>query len=135
MYATVTDMIQRFGEKEMIQRSDRQMGRVLDAAVINQALADASAEIDSYLATRYALPLAERSDVLARICCDIARYQLWAGDTVEAVRTRYEDAVRLLKDIGRGVAALGIAPAHQPAPIASGVSAWSAPRQFGVGRP
>ncbi|MBF0186015.1 MAG: DUF1320 domain-containing protein [Magnetococcales bacterium] len=132
-YATIADLIQRYGEDELIQRSDRRAGRIRDDVVINQALADASAEIDSYLASRYSLPLSGVPDVLVRLCCDVARYRLWADKVTEIVRTRYEDAVRQLKDIARGQATLGIAPEHTPLPPSVGVLGRSARRVFGNG--
>ena len=75
-YATQTDMETRFGVDELIQRTSR-TGAAIDTDVLGRALADADAEIDSYLASRYALPLPSTPAVLVRLACDITRYQLF----------------------------------------------------------
>ena len=49
MYAGVQDMVARFGDLEVLQLSDRQQQGVIDTAVVETALADATAEIDAYL--------------------------------------------------------------------------------------
>ena len=48
-YATVADMIARFGELEVLQLTDRNQEGVIDKAVAKTALDDATAEIDAYL--------------------------------------------------------------------------------------
>lgn len=109
-YATQADLTDRFGATELAQLSDRESGQVIDIAVLGLALADADAEIDSYLATRYALPLPSTPAVLVRLACDIARYRLYDDRTTEAVRNRYTDAVALLKRLASGEVLLDGAP-------------------------
>lgn len=82
-----------------------------DDTAIQRAISDASAEIDGYLGTRYALPLSTVPDVLLRLCCDIGLYRLAnlrsLGD-LEDLRKRYEDAVRYLELVAKGTVSLGI---------------------------
>jgi phage gp36-like protein len=122
VYAAFADLVARYGEAEIAQLTDRDTppSGAADEAVAERALLDADAEIDAYLAGRYALPLASPPPVLRRVACDIARYRLWDDRASEEVRLRYEDARRLLQAIADGHVALGAA--------ASGV-AWSAPRR------
>lgn len=101
-YATLLDMVDRFGELELVQRTDRVDGLAMDAVVLGRALADADAEIDSYLATRYSLPLASTPPVVNRLACEIARYRLFDDGVPETVRVRYQDAVSLLKRLASG---------------------------------
>jgi len=101
-YATQADLVDRFGETELAQRTNRVDGLTIDTAVLGRALADADAEIDGYLAARYTLPLASAPVVLTRLAADIARYRLYDDGTPEAVRQRYEDAVSLLKRLSSG---------------------------------
>lgn len=101
-YASQTDLVDRFGELELAQRTDRTNGTVIDTVVLGRALADADAEIDSYLATRYTLPLASTPVVINRLACDITRYRLFDDGVPETVRQRYEDAVSLLKRLASG---------------------------------
>jgi phage gp36-like protein len=120
-YATQADLEERFGADELTQLTDRVNAGVPDASIVARALADADAEIDGYLASRYALPLAAVPPVLARIACDIARYRLWEDRASEEVRLRYEDARRLLESIARGQVSLGL-PAISAAPALAEVS-------------
>lgn len=112
-YATRADMEARFGLDELVARTNRAGGTTVDADVLGRALADADAEIDGYLASRYNLPLPTVPPVLARIACDIARYRLWEDIASDDVRRRYEDARRLLEAISKGVVSLGL-PANLP---------------------
>lgn len=101
-YATQSDMTDRFGAVELAQLTDRVNGTVVDTTVLGRALTDADAEIDGYVATRYALPLASTPVVVLRLACDIARYRLYDDAAPNQVRQRYEDAVSLLKKIASG---------------------------------
>ena len=115
-YASIDDLINRYGEDELVQLTDRAGAGVIDAAVAQRALADAEAEIDGYLAARYRLPLPTVPPLLVRIACDIAVYRLLSlrrmGD-IEDARSRYEDARRLLEALAKGLVALGL-PANLP---------------------
>ena len=101
-YATQADLIDRFGETELAQRTNRVDGLTIDTVVLARALADADAEIDSYLAVRYTLPLASTPVLLVRMAGDIARYRLYDDGVPDTVRQRYEDAVSLLKRMASG---------------------------------
>lgn len=107
-YATPDDLEARYGADELVQLTDRVGAGVPDADVVARALADADAEIDGYLASRYSLPLEHTPTMLARIACDIARYRLWEDRASDEVRRRYEDARRVLEAIARGVVSLGM---------------------------
>ena len=127
-YATAADLVARFGEEELVQLADPQGTGAWDAGIVNQALADASAEMDAYLAERYAVPV-PASDLVVRICCDIARYRLWEDRASDEVRRRYEDAVRMLRDIAAGRAALPGAAASASSPLMPDARAPT-PRHF-----
>lgn len=104
MYCTVQDLIDRYGEDELIQLTDRAdpPAGVVDAGVAEKAIADAGELIDAHLAARYTLPLATVPELLRRLACQIARYLLHDDAAPEEVRERYKDAERLLRDIGAG---------------------------------
>ena len=101
-YATQSDLVERFGADELAQRTNRAGGQGIDAVVLGRALSDADAEIDGYLATRYALPLVSTPAVLVRLAADLARYQLCGDKVPPTVRQRYEDAVGVLKRLASG---------------------------------
>ena len=71
------------------------------------ALTRAAAEIDSYLCRQYALPLPRVPAVLRAVACDIAYYRLHTAPPDELV-TRYDKAVRWLRDVADGRVGLGL---------------------------
>jgi phage gp36-like protein len=114
-YATLTDLVTRFGETELAQLTDRShTGAAIDAEVVQRALMDADAEIDARLQARYRLPLASVPRLLTNIACDIARYRLSDDRATDQVTRRFEDAVKLLDKIGRGEIHLGLDAADAP---------------------
>ena len=121
-YATKQNLIDRFGQAELVQLTDRAIppiGAIVDA-VVDGALADADAEIDGYLVGQYLLPLASVPKNLVALACDIARYKLFDDRATEQVRQRYDDAVKYLRSVGKGELSLGLDAANQPAPPTGG---------------
>lgn len=109
MYATAEFMIGRFGQREAISLSDRERTGDVNPIVLSDALDEASAEIDTYLAGRYALPLDPQPKMLAGVCCDIARYRLCGGETsmTDEIDKRYKAAIAFLKLVATGDVTLG----------------------------
>lgn len=101
-YATQADLAARFGTQQLLQIADRDGDDVLDAAVVDAALADADAEIDSYIGLRYELPLASTPPRLRDIAIDVAMYKLHPAGTPEDVLQRYRDAVKWLNELSKG---------------------------------
>ena len=135
-YATVQNMIERFSEKEMAQLSDRVgRGENVDASVVQAKLADADAEIDGYLQTRYALPLASVPPRLVAVACDLARYHLYDDRATEQVTIRYKDAITYLRLLAKGEVTLAPAPGDDtPAAGSAGTPMFDAPdRVFTAG--
>jgi phage gp36-like protein len=132
-YATPADLEQRFGADEMAQLADPLHTGSAVPALLELALADADAEINGYLAARYQLPLVTVPPVLVRVACDVARYRLWADRSSDEVRRRYDDAIKLLTHVAKGVVALAVGlggDADAPEPSLAGFAA-GAPRVFG----
>ena len=110
-YASVADMVARFGDLEVIELTDRSHSGQIDEAVAKIALEDATAEIDAYLG-RFRRPFYDVPPILKRLCCDIARYRLSAvgltGITDE-IRNRYKiDVLDLLRALAKGDVQLGV---------------------------
>lgn len=129
-YATQSDLETRFGSRELAKLTDRIAGAVIDAGVVAQALADADAEIDGYLAVRFALPLAIIPPVLLPLACDLARHNLWGERRTDAIKGRYEEALRRLKEISRGQFDLDGAQVLSPAVDGVAVTSRSPERVF-----
>jgi len=110
-YAVQADLEQRFGIDAVLTASDRNGKGEINVPIVNLALVDATAEIDSYLTERYDLPLTTVPTILARVCCDIAMYRMSAdaGTLTEEKRTRFEDAIKWLTAVSKSVAGLGLA--------------------------
>lgn len=135
-YASQQNLIDRFGEDQLIQLTDRTGTGSIDAAVVGRALADADAdaEINGYLSTRYTLPLSPVPEVLEKLACDIGRYQLFGNTEKEIVKERYDNAVRFLKDVAAGKVTLGVDSNNAPAAtISNAVQMTSSTKVFGRG--
>ena len=121
-YATPASLARRFGWDELCDLSDRsdeqlvtpslladvaagsdvseftqaeQSAAVAALATVEQAITDASSEIDSYLASAVPLPLDDVPAVVETHAAHIARYYLFSDRVTEVVRVRYDDAHRL----------------------------------------
>ena len=112
-YATQQDLIDRFGERELIQLTDPD-GASIAATKVERALLDAHALADGKLSRVYAVPLegcrkpAPQPDnvhavdmvpppQLVRIVCDVARYYLYDDLAPESeVVARYKQAAACL---------------------------------------
>lgn len=104
-YATQQDLVDRFGEVELIQLTDRAAppSGAIDATVVAKALGDADQVIDGYLAgADLALPLIDVPEIVKRWAADIARYFLHKDAPSETVRANYADAIRRLQDVAAG---------------------------------
>lgn len=105
-YCTRQNLIDRFGEQELIQLTDRDIVGVINDTVLNQAISDADAEINGYL-TAYPLPLATIPANLVRIACDVTRYYLYDVTVTEQVKDRYDSAIKYLMQVAKGLISLG----------------------------
>lgn len=99
-YATRADLEARYAQ----DLADREL--VLPVLGVDNALADASAEIDSYLGTLFAVPITPVPANLLRIACVIARYRILGDAATEVARRDYEDARGFLRDVAAGRARL-----------------------------
>ncbi len=81
MYATVADMIDRFGATEMLRLSsvDGPLPETVQEPTVLRAIADVSAVIDTFLRARYLVPLTPPGADIVRAACVLARYDLAMG--------------------------------------------------------
>jgi phage gp36-like protein len=149
-YATVQDMIDEFGIREMQMISDPDNTGEMDPARVENALSKASEQIDFSAGQRCALPLAIASPSVAtflkQLCMDIARYRLTGASGITAtdvVKDRYKEADAKLDKIVSGKIVLceqggpGIGSGNQgmlPENMTAGEASFdAAPRVFGPG--
>lgn len=137
-YLTLSDLLAAHSEQALIDLTDRTdppTGTIV-AAVVDAAIAGACAEVDSYLGQRYSVPL---SDPVPAAVTDAALTITWyrlhtdrAAD--KDLRVRYEDAVRWLRDVSAGRAALpGVATSSTAPAVGLVMLAEAPPRLFGRG--
>jgi phage gp36-like protein len=126
-YAAAQDMIDRYGQVEMIQLTDRvdPPAGLVDMALIDRELDDASSLADSYLKARYTLPLATVPGMLKTRVCEIARYKLHVITPTEKVKYDYEAALRFFKDVAAGTAQIPGLDGVEPVSNGAGEVAFS----------
>lgn len=129
MYATVNDMIQRYGQMEVRRLSvaDGEVPETIIPDRIEGALSDASLLIDSHLRVRYATPVTPAPAELVRSACMLARFDLAHGgdrEPTEQMRLAYKAVVAWLEGLAKGEASLEGAVA-----LAQGSGARASDRQ------
>lgn len=122
-YATVADLVDRFGEREIIALTDTDDNMAVREDRAQRKLDDAHALVDGYIGMAYKLPLAgcvkpapQPGDpqavihvappLLVRIVCDVTRYYLYDDHAPDEIKTRYEGALQQLVHISQGRAVL-----------------------------
>lgn len=108
-YATLQDMVDEFGQREMRVIGDPDGTGDVVPAHVDGALARASDQIDFAAGQRSTLPLTlvspSTQTFLRQLCMDIARYRLTGSSGITAtdeVRDRYKDADSKLQMIISG---------------------------------
>lgn len=122
---TQQDLIDRFGEKELIKLTDRDNYQVIVESVVDTAIADAEGEVASYLRSANLVSVdalgkviyrngAKLPSDLALHTCNIARYYLYGNGTTETVEKRYDDAIKWLDKVKKDPTMLTGPIAEQP---------------------
>ncbi|MFW2163054.1 gp436 family protein [Acinetobacter beijerinckii] len=122
-YVTATAMIQKFGEREIVQLTDNEAPYqdVINYDKLNAAIEEANSEIDGWLQSRYSLPLQVIPPFLVNIACHLARYHACTQVITDndPIKARYDDACKKLKSISKGEMGLGGSPAGESNPTES----------------
>ncbi len=133
-YCSQADLSERFGETELAQLTDP-AGVSPQAGEIAKACDEATSLVDSYVQTRYDVPLVSVPTIVRKWACDIARKFLWkdraSADSV--VTKNYEDAVASLKDVSRGYVGLLGATGEVPAASDFSIAVVAVPQVFTPG--
>ncbi|MBL4751460.1 MAG: DUF1320 domain-containing protein [Amylibacter sp.] len=122
-YASLAQMTERFGERMLIALTDRAdvATGLVDVSVVDQALADADAVINGYLAGRYTLPLAQTPDLLTDLAQTLAIWKLHTSEPDPKIEADYKEAMRSLRDISTGTIRLDVAGVEPAGTGSSGV--------------
>lgn len=133
-YCTLADLVEVYGEREILQLSDRvnRPPAEIDQGVVDRAIADAGAEIDLHLHARYQLPLPTVPSVLKRVACTLAYANLHTRlDDGHPALKAAESRRKLLSGISSGRLSLALDAGGQPAPIANTVQVSSVRNDWG----
>jgi phage gp36-like protein len=117
-YITVDDLIMRLPLDRLIALTDDEGVGSVNQAVIDHAISTSSSEIDGYVGVRYKVPFDAPHPVIQKLCQDLTIYYLHLrlDRVTDDIKYLYDNAVRLLRDVSKGVATLGV----EPEPEASG---------------
>lgn len=107
-YLTQIEIETAFGAQELIDLADRDGDGVADAAVVEQAISRASGTIDSYLRSRFNLPLPEVPDLVRDCALNIVRYHLFDDHATDRVKDDYKQALIWLAEIRDGKLDVGL---------------------------
>jgi phage gp36-like protein len=132
-YATQQQLIDRYGQSMLVALTDRgePPSEAIDADVVARALAGADALIDGYLAGLYALPMASTPPMLEPIAQAIAIYDLHITEPEKKIQNDYDNALKRLSEISKGIIQLKDAAGIEPAaPQGGGVQITDRERAF-----
>ncbi len=109
-YCTEQNLIDRYSEEELIQLTDREGTGAINSQRLDDAIADASATIDSRLGGRYSLPISPVPLVLEKLACRLTMLNLYENNGLmnDDRRKDREALVRELDGIGAGRISIGI---------------------------
>lgn len=132
MYAGQADMVERFGESEMIQLTDRE-GRTgaIVPEVLEKAIDDSVSLIHGYLAGRYSVPLNPVPHLATRWTVDLTRWFLQPNAAPDQVKANYQRTLDELKAVAAGEITL---EADDNSGLWSGAAEISAPPRMFDGK-
>ncbi len=121
-YCTLADLIERYGERQLIALTDRGdfATNAIDEPTVERAIADTAAVIDGYVATRYALPIDPVQPLLRDLALAIAIWKLHTAAPDPKVEADYKEALRQLSQIAQGLVRLNAAGIEAPGTGGSG---------------
>lgn len=119
-YISEADLIKAFGADEITALTDRDGDDANDVDVIEQTLDRVDALVNSHLASRYALPLAETPELIREASLHIARYILAGDHVTDRVRDDYKQALKWLVEIREGKLDIGLTVAGGEAQASGG---------------
>lgn len=110
-YAEKADIEKQVSSTTLAQLTDDTAGKTTDSKKISQAIENADETINSYLQSRYAVPLSEVPKFIKSLSVDIAIFNLYSrrpeGEMPETVSIRYKNAIKFLESISAGKLSAG----------------------------
>ena len=121
-YATKANLIKRFGQQELIDRTDRSDPPldVIDDAVLQLAMDRADADADDALRSQYSVPVASPPISLLTHVENRARRYLYDDGMPQSVKDGNDEATEWFKSVAKGVIRLSVPLAASGTPGAIG---------------
>ena len=117
-YSVLDDINKAITAATVIELTDDEGTGLVNEARVNEAIARADSHIDSYIGTRYTVPVVSVPvpEILNTFSVDMAVYDLFSRklEVPKVFDDKYNHAIKHLKDISSGVASIG--GAEEPAP-------------------
>ena len=113
-YCTLDDILGMIDEEDVIRHTDDFDTGTVNTSATDRAIAGADALIDSYIGSRYSVPVSPVPDIIRDLSVDIAIYKICSrrDQTPVEARKKYDDAKLFLEKISAGTAVItGAAPA------------------------
>lgn len=131
-YATLEELTDRFGQRLLLQLTDRASppSGTIDQAIVDRALTDTDAVIDGYLGGVYQLPLATTPPLVVDLALAIAIYKLHTFAPDPKIADDYSQALKTLLQISQGTVKLPAAGIEPEAKSTSGVRTNDRERPF-----
>ncbi|GAB62650.1 MAG: DUF1320 domain-containing protein [Candidatus Jettenia sp.] len=118
-YSTLNDIKKLISEASVTQLTDDENTGAVNQTRVDEAIAQADAEIDTYCGQVFTVPFTTVPDIVKKASVDIAIYNLYSRrveQMPETRRDRYKDAIALLTKIAEGKISIG----EQPEPASPG---------------
>lgn len=144
-YCTVAEVLDMLKEDMLnviigdnyIENEDERIQAI--TPIVEQAIADADAEIDGYLAKRYKVPFGKTPQVITKFAKDIALYNMVSrkgvdeNDREKTYLTRYNAAIAFLTKVAEGRISIGVSENNTEDAARIGFSMSNSPRLFSRG--
>ena len=112
-YIVQADLLADLPNDVLVQLTDDDKDGIPDTTVVNNAIDRAQSEVDGYVATKYSVPLASPSEFIKGLTATIAIYRLYGRGRrgiPDDWQTRYDNAIKSLRDVASGKITLGEDP-------------------------
>ncbi len=111
-YCDIADLVDAATAKTLIQLTDDAGTGTYDSDILNAGISDGQEEMDPYLLDRYgaSMPFSTVPGILKSINIDIALYRIHKrrGRITELIQKAYDQAVKKLEGISKGVISLAV---------------------------
>lgn len=137
-YSTQSDIEEQLSQADLIELTDDAGAAEVDTSVVARAVADADAEIDSYCGGRYTTPFSPVPVMIRKLSVDIAIYNLHSRRSTlkipEERQKRYDNAIRFLRDVAKGLISLGADAPSEPTDGKPQATRTKDDRVFSIGK-